>query len=231
MSETEVHCTAVTKSGTPCKNKPLSGTDKCRIHTAKPETTTKPTDQPPAHDPTPEQQAQFHHLVSQLNDIAQKLQSMAPSYTPPPFSAQELGRLLKENLHRFSPEVRLDILKQLQEGWPGPSAKDLLDIETWKGLWFILNYSVQTESQSVLGTVTGHLANLPGVGLLKSLPGASLVTDLQGMLQGTTPKDFLDVDTWKGMWYIVNYSLQYEAGEMKKRLLGESEEELEDETE
>jgi hypothetical protein len=31
-AETAVHCHATTKAGTPCKNKPLEGSNYCRVH-------------------------------------------------------------------------------------------------------------------------------------------------------------------------------------------------------
>jgi hypothetical protein len=49
-----------------------------------------------------------------------------------------------------------------------------------------------------------------------------LAKDLSQNLQGATREDLMDPDTWKGMWYMVNYSLQFQMEQMKQRLTGES---------
>lgn len=224
MSDETTKCTAVTKAGTPCKNNALPGQDVCRVHTkvveAEPE-----GGEAEAPIPTPEQRHQFEATIAEINRLAKKLQEMAPGYTPPAFSPQELARLLKENMERFTPEMRLDILRDLQAGLTGPSAKDLLDLDTWKGLWYLLNYSAETQSRTLFNEMRQAVSNLPGMGLLSSLPGASTVSEVMNMLEGSSPRDFMDVDTWKGIWYIVNYSLKYEMDEMRKRITGETDEE------
>ena len=42
-------------------------------------------------------------------------------------------------------------------------------------------------------------------------------------LRSSISQDLLDVDTWKGIWYMVNYSLDYQADLLKRRLRGEYE--------
>ena len=46
---------------------------------------------------------------------------------------------------------------------------------------------------------------------------------LLGRLRGLVGDDVLDPDTWKGMWYVVNSSLQYQADALKRRMTGEYE--------
>ena len=43
-------------------------------------------------------------------------------------------------------------------------------------------------------------------------------------LQGASREDLMDPDTWKGIWYMMNYSLQFQANQMRQRLLGEVDE-------
>ena len=40
-------------------------------------------------------------------------------------------------------------------------------------------------------------------------------------LEGASKEDLLDLDTWKGMWYMLNYSVQFQAEQLKQRLIGE----------
>lgn len=224
MSNEAPLCTATTKAGTPCKNRAQAGMTVCRIHA---KVTEPATDGPAAEadEPTPEQRHQFEATIAEINRLAKKLQEMAPGYVPPAFSPTELARLLKENMERFTPEMRLDILRDLQTGLSGPSAKDLLDLDTWKGLWYLLNYSAEKQSRTLFTEMRQVVGSLPGMGLLASLPGASTVSEVMNMLEGSSPRDFMDVDTWKGIWYIVNYSLKYEMDEMRKRIMGETDEE------
>ncbi len=230
MSDEATLCTAITKAGTPCKNRAVTGMTLCRVHAKVAEPVTEPIDTPTDDaEPTPEQRHQFEATIAEINRLAKKLQQMVPGYTPPAFSPTELAHLLKENMERFTPEMRLDILRDLQAGLSGPSAKDLLDLDTWKGLWYLLNYSAETQSRTVFSEMRQMVGNLPGMGLLASLPGASTVSEVMNMLEGSSPRDFMDVDTWKGIWYIVNYSLKYEMDEMRKRITGQTDEDDEEE--
>jgi len=230
MSDEATLCTAITKAGTPCKNRAITGMTLCRVHAKVAEPVTEPTVTPTDDaEPTPEQRHQFEATIAEINRLAKKLQQMVPGYTPPAFSPTELARLLKENMERFTPEMRLDILRDLQAGLSGPSAKDLLDLDTWKGLWYLLNYSAESQSRTVFSEMRQIVGSLPGMRLLSSLPGASTVSEVMTMLEGSSPRDFMDVDTWKGIWYIVNYSLKYEMDEMRKRITGETDEDDEEE--
>jgi hypothetical protein len=81
-------------------------------------------------------------------------------------------------------------------------------------MWYLLNYSVQNQSESVRETIAARL---------RQLPGGDALADFQGMLEGAKPRDFLEIETWKGMWFLLNYTLQNQAKEMRQRLLGEAE--------
>lgn len=184
-------CMATTKAGTPCRNSSRPGSAYCYIHET-------------VHN---NERAKLKELVTELNELAADLQKLSPTYNPPPFSRQGLLELLKKNGQRFKPEIQSGLLRDLQASLEGASAKDLLDLETWKGLWFVLNYSLQNESAGI----GEKLAALPGVGLLN---------DMRGMLSGARPADLLEIDTWKGMWFLLNYSAQNQIESMKQRLTG-----------
>lgn len=207
MTNEKKLCAAQTKAGTPCKNSARPNSDYCHLHQPAPNTL------PPAT-PSNLPREQLEQLMTELNQLAADLQKMVDNYTPPPFTPQGMIALLKENLHRFTPEMRLQIVEDLQKSFEGASTKDFLQPETWKGMWFLLNYSLQNQTESARNMVWERLQTLPGV---------STLNDLQGMFQGATPKDLLNVETWKGVWFLLNYSLQNQAQQVKKRLLGETE--------
>ncbi|MCB0132921.1 MAG: hypothetical protein KDD78_18800, partial [Caldilineaceae bacterium] len=97
----------------------------------------------------------------------------------------------------------------------GTSPKDLVDPDTWKGMWYILNYTTQAQSSAALEKIVNRLSGLPGMALL---------TDLKGNLEGTSPKEFLDPETWKGMFLIMNYSARATVGDLKRKLMGSDDE-------
>ena len=211
MTAEKKHCTALTKAGNPCKNTAKADSNYCHVHRNL-ETAASADNTPPP----PTDQSQFKALMKELNNLAENLQEHLPDYTPPAFSPQKLATLLKNNVDRFTPEVRLDILEALKTGVEGTSPEDFLDPDTWKGMWIILNYSIQSETETLREGLFGRLA---------TLPGGDILVGLKDTLQGTSPKDFLDLDTWKGMGYILNYSLQSQVQAMRTRLFGGDEEE------
>ncbi len=135
---------------------------------------------------------------------------MAPQFQPPPYTPQRMKNLLAENLDRFAPET----VKSLQESLEGTTLEDFKDFETWKGVWFTINYLVKLEASERGHALAERLARLPGV---------STLADLKEMLKDTPPEEFLNPETWKGVWFLVNYELKQVAGGVKARLLGESE--------
>lgn len=199
MSEEKKTCQAMTKAGKRCKNTPQADSDYCHVH------------QP---DPAPATQMEFGEYVQELNQAAETLRAAEPDYTPPPFSPLNLLKLIRENIDRFTPDMQRDLLRELQDSLQGASPKDMLDPATWKGLAYLLAHALQSESEVMRARINQRLVQLPG--------GETLVS-MQEMLEGASPKDLLDPETWKGMWYLVNYSLQNQAQDVKRRILGNSE--------
>ncbi|HSH01677.1 MAG TPA: hypothetical protein VLL52_04100 [Anaerolineae bacterium] len=51
-----------------------------------------------------------------------------------------------------------------------------------------------------------------------------LIQDIMNSLEGAKAEDLADPETWKGMWYMVSYSAQFQAEQLKQRLLGSEDE-------
>jgi 1-acyl-sn-glycerol-3-phosphate acyltransferase len=66
-------------------------------------------------------------------------------YHAPPYSPQALLKMLEENAARFQPEALKSILLKLREN----INSDLLDLDTWKGIWYIVNYQLQAQADMV----------------------------------------------------------------------------------
>ncbi|RME82077.1 MAG: hypothetical protein D6775_11855 [Caldilineae bacterium] len=203
MSQEHKRCQARTKAGTPCRNRARSGSDYCYVHR-----NYRPSPQEPQETRSGLPRAELESLVAELNDLASELQRLQPSYRPPAFDPHQLVGLLKSNLDRFTPEA----VRGLQEALEGTSLEDFKDFETWKGMWFTLNYLVQLEAGERRDDLKRRLGRLPGV---------HTIADLKEMLADTPPEEFLKPDTWKGLWFVVNYELQNQARSLRRRLLGE----------
>lgn len=84
-------------------------------------------------------------LMAELDALIARVQALTPGYTPPPFSPRRLLEMVEQNLDRFSPADRLGILKRLRSA----VNEDVLDVETWKGLWYMINYSLEYQADVV----------------------------------------------------------------------------------
>lgn len=95
---------------------------------------------------------QLQELIAELNALVQRLQSLSPDYAPPAYSPRRLLAVVEEQLSRCKPELRLGVLDQLR----GLLGSDLFDPETWKGFWYLLNYTVKMQADIVKRRFTGE---------------------------------------------------------------------------
>lgn len=170
MTEETKRCLALTKAGTQCKNTPQEGSDFCYVH----EQVTNPKIVPPASPanqdapviaevtPSSPDEAELKALVTELNKLVAELEERMPGYTPPPYSPQKLKQLLTGNIDKFTPEV----VRDLQANFEGTTVQDFLDPDTWKGMWYVLNYMAESETKSLRENITTRLKTLPGVNAL-----------------------------------------------------------------
>jgi hypothetical protein len=203
-------CQATTRLGAPCKNKALAGSKYCAAHrqlNASPAPTEAPSGDAPVA-PTPVPAA----TIAAVNQVAEELHQASPAYQPPPYSPQALLALLQQNAERLAGKT--PVLGELWRNLEGTKPEDLVDPETWKGLWYILNYTAQAQSRQALDAVVERLAQLPG--------GDTLLL-VKSTIESASPKDLLDLNTWKGALVIVNAAVQAQANEVKRRVLGREE--------
>lgn len=159
--------------------------------------------------PQPVRDAQWETLVNELSALAHEIQKRVPAFVPPPFEPEKLIALLRTNMEMALPESQREMLAQLQRNLQDATVKDLVDPETWKGAWYIVNYLLQAQKDSVKESVVQRLA---------ALPGADVVMQLKGNLEETKVKDLLDPATWKGLLYIVSHTAQQQLQEAKRRM-------------
>ncbi len=145
--EINTHCVAVTKSGKACKNKPLAGSAFCRVH------------QPLEPEPVLESSAGAERDVSdaelrlqlaeELDQLVDRLRKTAPDYQPPPLSLHNLRQRVDSNLTRLAPSA--DIFERLRSSALG----DLFDLDTWKGAWYMINYTLEYQTDLIKRRLSG----------------------------------------------------------------------------
>lgn len=145
---------------------------------------------------------------------------------PDPVKPDTVIENVRGGLDRITPEVARDMAANLE----GTSREDLLDPDTWKGLAYMLAYSTQFQAGKTKDMLNEQLPDpLKPDTLLGLLMGGidrlapETAKQILASFEGATREDLLDPDTWKGVWYMLNYSLQFQAQQLKQRLGGESE--------
>jgi 1-acyl-sn-glycerol-3-phosphate acyltransferase len=91
-------------------------------------------------------------LLDELDELTERVQATTPDYEPPPFSPQRFRALIEELLSRLPSDMRLGVLEQLR----GALNRDLLDMDMVKGVWYMLNYTVQYQADLVKRRFTGE---------------------------------------------------------------------------
>lgn len=107
-------------------------------------------EQAPADEPMDE--ASRQRLMEELDRLIERLQALRPEYSPPPFSARGLVELVEKNLASLSPDMALAILARMRDS----INSDLLDLDTWRGIWYMMNYSLEYQTDLLKRRFTGE---------------------------------------------------------------------------
>lgn len=91
-------------------------------------------------------------LIDELESLVQRLRAITPEYVPPPFSPQGTLELIEKNMSRFSPEELKGVLERLSS----TIREDMLDVDTWKGVWYMLNYSLESQGDILKRRLSGE---------------------------------------------------------------------------
>ncbi len=183
---TRILCAALTASGQPCKKYAQPGSVYCSVHRLQSENESTPepafaSDVPgnghgsPDEISSPEQVSELEYetgystaetteaeqkneaemraeLSAKLDELIERVQKITPGYKAPPFSPSRLLELIEENFAKLTPEMSLGILNKLRSSLNG----DLFDIDTWKGIWYMLNYSMDYGSEILKRRLSGE---------------------------------------------------------------------------
>ena len=139
--EIRQRCAGLTKSGNPCKNFVISGEDFCRVHLPRPE-----------EESAAEQEARLRaELRIELDELVERLKEFQPDFEPPPYSERSWVELIQQICTSLPFKIPAGLVEKLS----GVISEDLLDMETWKGLWFMINYSIQYQADFIKRRFTG----------------------------------------------------------------------------
>ncbi len=140
---------------------------------------------------------------------------------PEPVRPDTIYQIVRGGLNRITPDVAKDMAANLE----GASREDLLDPETWKGMAYMLAYSTQFQAGQARDMLNEQLPDplKPDTLFGLFMGGVNRITpdaakEILASFEGATREDLLDPETWKGVWYMLNYSLQFQADQMKQRL-------------
>lgn len=144
---------------------------------------------------------------------------------PEPLKPDTMLSFVRATADRFTPAIAKEIAGNFREA----SREDLKDPDTWKGMLYMLGYSMQFQAEQTRDKLNEQMPtplkpdtwlNLFKAGVNKITP--DVVRDIVGSFEGATIDDLKDPDTWKGVWYMLNYSLQFQAEQFKERFMGPS---------
>ncbi|MEZ4592589.1 MAG: hypothetical protein R3D55_15805 [Chloroflexota bacterium] len=222
--QSPTRCAATTKAGNPCKNWAVEGSDYCRMH----QNVAQPAAAPAMSEAEAELLTRKKALLAELDELVADLKTAVPTQPASPYNPLSLLTYLRQNLSQFTPEMQLGILQQFE----GMTREDLMDIETWKGMGYMLSYSAKFQANQLREKMNEQLPkplqpdtmlNFVKTNVDRFTP--EVAKGIMDSLQGATREDLMDPETWKGMWYMINYSVQFQAQQLKQKLTGETDEE------
>jgi hypothetical protein len=94
----------------------------------------------------------YQQLAAEVDELEQRIEVLAPDYEPPPFSPKGLVALIERMLSRYPRDVQLRILEQLRSAL----RQDLFRADLWRGVWYMLNYTLQYNVDLVRRRYTGQ---------------------------------------------------------------------------
>lgn len=91
-------------------------------------------------------------LAAELDGLIGRMQELDPHYSPPPFSPQSFVGFIEKSIQHLAPGLRLEILEKLRH----TLSEDVFDLDTWKGIWYLVNYNVKYQIDFVKRRLTGE---------------------------------------------------------------------------
>lgn len=147
-------CIATTTRGTRCKNASLPDSEYCAVHQR---LLAEETEAVVEDDVSPDELAEEERrarLQKELRRLVAQIEETEPNFRPPPFSPTALIQFLRENLDRLQPWERTAIIDTLRETLAG----ERFDVETWKSIWYMLQFTMQYQTDVLKRRLRGDYA-------------------------------------------------------------------------
>lgn len=168
--------------------------------------------------------ARRQELITELDGLAAELRAAIPQAGADAYSPLFFLTYLRQNLRQYTPDVQLGVLQSFE----GMSRDDLMDVETWKGMAYMFSYSARFQANQIVGRMNEQMPEPLKPDVTVSFVKRNLdrftpevAKNIIEMFEGATREDLMNPDTWKGIWYMLNYSLQFQVNQIKTRLLGD----------
>ena len=211
-------CTALTKAGSRCRNSAKVGTVYCHVHqkvavsSLEDSTAIQPQENAvlPKSGAGPVKSGEIttEALFRELESLVEELQKQAPGFIPPSVTPAQLLEVFNRRVGQYAPESQRQALHELERNLEEVTFRDLTDLDTLKGLWYIVAYLAQSQVSSAKQGVVDRVSSLPGIATL---------LQLKGNLEGTSTRDLFDPQTWQGLWYILSYTARLEIDQTVQR--------------
>ena len=143
-----VQCTALTRAGLRCKNRAQSGSSFCHVHVK--EGTGALSSESDAIEVVDEQELR-RQLIKELDDLMIQVRQVLPEYSPPEATGGEMQGPGDGGVGGGTGAATPSILSKLL----GRFSEDLLDPETWKGIWYMASYTMEYQSDLLKRRITG----------------------------------------------------------------------------
>ncbi len=151
-SKQNKQCLALTRSGSQCKNSAKPGSGFCHVHSSSDDL--ENTDQL-AGNPKIEEKisdpASRQQLIQELDDLMIRVREVIPGYTPPPFPAPGTTETPTGQSRKTESTRRPSIIDRVL----GVFNEDLLDQETWRGMWYMASYTLEYQSDLLKRRIKG----------------------------------------------------------------------------
>ena len=167
-------------------------------------------------------------LLAELSQLVSDLKTAIPESDADAYSPLLFLTYIRRTVGGLTPERQLGIL----ESFAGLTREDLMDIETWKGMAYMMSYSALFQAGQVKDKMNESMPpplqpdtsiNIVKEYLERFTP--EIAKNILKTFAGATREDLMDLDTWKGVWTMLTYSIQFQMNSLWNLVLGNDEEE------
>lgn len=186
----------------------------------------------PENESTPpsenQKEARKKVLLAEVDDLVSELRAAIPDAGEEAYSPMLFLSYIKQSLSKLTPDVQLGVL----ESFDGMTREDMMDIDTWKGMAYMISYSARFQAGQVKDKMNETMPkplqpdttiNFMRQTIDKFTP--EIANNILETFQGASKEDLMDPDTWKGIWTMLTYSLQFQMNAVKDKIMENGEDE------